>query len=351
MDNQKAHVLRACLALARAWCLGLWVRALTEVWTRANARALRVRAVRGAWRGKRKWVTSLAVCYFMMALPGLVARGVLELGAPGTAPETRWRSVESSAPPQHLPSPAQAQARSVARTIAAVSDTAREDAKPRHINTPRAPKPDAPTAPAAEKAQALAKKNRATWKSIARRFRPLPEKRVVGILRKAGFPEHSLNEMVCTAKYESSFNPKAKNLNFNGTQDTGLFQINDIWLKGCKVTRKGLLDPHVNARCALKVYSDQGLSAWMAFNAREKECRTYRLPEDSRPGAVKAPVVLARAQERAVRSQQSQPGARGGGGLKAPSARETREELDPARVSRSARGEGALVSREETRKE
>ena len=110
----------------------------------------------------------------------------------------------------------------------------------------------------------------------------IEEKKIVSILRKVGFPEHSLNELVCTAKSESSFNPKATHVNNNGTTDSGLFQINDIWLRLCNVTRLELLNPWVNAKCAKKVFTEQGLSAWMAFNSRERFCRSYDLQQDRR---------------------------------------------------------------------
>lgn len=100
---------------------------------------------------------------------------------------------------------------------------------------------------------------------------------VVRMLVDHGFPKESVPKMVCTARFESNFSAFASNLNRNGTIDTGLFQINDIWLKTCNVTREDLLDPEENTRCAYTVFKKQGLKAWMAYNRKKSACQKYKL--------------------------------------------------------------------------
>ncbi|BBH54720.1 M23 family metallopeptidase [Fluviispira sanaruensis] len=80
-----------------------------------------------------------------------------------------------------------------------------------------------------------------------------------------GFTEKQIPIMYCIANLESSFNPKAINYNRNKTFDTGLFQINDIWLKKCNVTRKELFDVRKNAACARIVLLKQGFNAWVTY--------------------------------------------------------------------------------------
>lgn len=98
---------------------------------------------------------------------------------------------------------------------------------------------------------------------------------VAQLLKIAGIPKKHLGVMTCTARYESSYNPRAKNVNKNGTQDTGLFQINDVWLGECGVSRSELTDPLVNAKCARRVLETQGISAWVAYNEKKKHCDVF----------------------------------------------------------------------------
>ncbi len=104
----------------------------------------------------------------------------------------------------------------------------------------------------------------------------LSESEVAQYLRQAGFDEADIPLMVCTAKHESSFFTKAKNVNNNGTSDYGLFQINDrYWLDGCHVTRQELMDPMINAECAHVVFEQQGPTAWYGYKAHRAECDHY----------------------------------------------------------------------------
>ncbi|MCA2958993.1 MAG: transglycosylase SLT domain-containing protein [Silvanigrellales bacterium] len=109
----------------------------------------------------------------------------------------------------------------------------------------------------------------------------LAPKDVAFLLKDAGFPAHAIPKMVCTAKYESLYNPKAKNVNSNGSHDTGLFQINDIWLSECGVTRKQLLNPKVNVACARKVFQESGYWAWYGYRYKQDACKVFRLKKST----------------------------------------------------------------------
>ena len=109
---------------------------------------------------------------------------------------------------------------------------------------------------------------------------------VAGYLRSAGFPSNVIPTMVCVAKYESSFNCGATNRNVDGSTDYGLFQINSYyWCSGdpmskhdeCHTSCSSLFDCNANARCAKKVYSQQGLNAWYAYQSHRSECDNYKI--------------------------------------------------------------------------
>jgi hypothetical protein len=100
---------------------------------------------------------------------------------------------------------------------------------------------------------------------------------LVRLLVESGFPRESVPKMVCTAKFESNFRLMATNLNRNGTRDSGIFQINDVWLNTCKLSREELMKPDANARCAFTVYKKQGLNAWVAYKKKRSYCQKYKL--------------------------------------------------------------------------
>lgn len=113
--------------------------------------------------------------------------------------------------------------------------------------------------------------------------RKIPQREVAAILRNAGFPESVVPEMVCTAKYESSFHERASNKNRNGSTDRGLFQINSIHLgsmSGCpsRGNSNALYTASTNAKCAYSIYKAQGLNAWYGYKAHRTECNSYRIP-------------------------------------------------------------------------
>ena len=111
--------------------------------------------------------------------------------------------------------------------------------------------------------------------------RHLSAHEVASVLRGAGFPSSVIPEMVCTAKYESSFYERASNRNSNGSVDRGLFQINSLHLGdgGCpsRANAGALYNASTNARCAYQVWRSQGLNAWYGYQSHRAECNAYRL--------------------------------------------------------------------------
>lgn len=96
------------------------------------------------------------------------------------------------------------------------------------------------------------------------------------LLVSAGFLQGQIETMTCIAKWESSFNTLAINMNENNTVDYGLFQINSRWwldngANGCSQTREELLTAEGNVACAKFVFDRQGFKAWVAYNTRD-EC-------------------------------------------------------------------------------
>ena len=110
--------------------------------------------------------------------------------------------------------------------------------------------------------------------------RVVPEAEIARDLRAAGFAEDELGQMVCAAKYESSFYAEASHKNHNGSIDYGLFQINDeLWAHSCGLSVTGLYDPAKNAKCARKVYNSGGIRSWYAYRKHQTECDAYVVRE------------------------------------------------------------------------
>jgi hypothetical protein len=103
---------------------------------------------------------------------------------------------------------------------------------------------------------------------------------VAGALRQAGLPEATVGQLVCTAKYESSFYERASNHNSNGTDDYGVLQVNSVHIgdAGCPSTADGLYDASANVRCAVTIYKSQGMGAWVAYKKHRSECDHYAAP-------------------------------------------------------------------------
>jgi len=112
------------------------------------------------------------------------------------------------------------------------------------------------------------------------------ECQVASYLRKSGFPEYSVPIMVCTAKYESSYNCDATNKNTDGSTDYGLMQINSYyWCSGdsmskyneCKIACSSLFNCQYNTNCAYTVWKQQGYTAWYGYKNHKTECDNYKI--------------------------------------------------------------------------
>lgn len=109
---------------------------------------------------------------------------------------------------------------------------------------------------------------------------------VASYLRKSGFPESSIGTMVCTSKYESSYNCDAKNTNTDKSSDYGLFQINSYWwcsgdpmskYNGCNIACTSLYNCQSNSNCAYTVWKQQGYNAWYGYKNHKTECDNYKV--------------------------------------------------------------------------
>ena len=112
------------------------------------------------------------------------------------------------------------------------------------------------------------------------------ECQVASYLRKSGFPEYSVPIMVCTAKYESSYNCDATNKNTDGSTDYGLMQINSYyWCSGdsnskynsCGTSCSSLFNCQTNTNCAYTVWKQQGYTAWYGYKNHKTECDNYKI--------------------------------------------------------------------------
>lgn len=100
---------------------------------------------------------------------------------------------------------------------------------------------------------------------------------VSNILKNSGFHAAIVPIFTCIAKHESNFKPRAINIwNRNATTDFGLLQVNSAWLSACKTTVLGLLNPTINAKCALQIFKKQGFNAWYAFRKHKLKCLNYK---------------------------------------------------------------------------
>ncbi|XP_047117814.1 lysozyme c-1-like [Schistocerca piceifrons] len=106
-------------------------------------------------------------------------------------------------------------------------------------------------------------------------------------LLQRDFPEDQLPDWVCLVENESARNTSALSpINTNGSQDFGLFQINnrywcDSWngTEGsCHVACKDLLDDDIDddCECAHLIFSRQGFNAWHGWT---KRCKDKPLPD------------------------------------------------------------------------
>ncbi len=77
------------------------------------------------------------------------------------------------------------------------------------------------------------------------------------------FPAKAISQAKIVMACESGGNPSAKNINRNGTQDSGLFQINDVHLGRVGGDRSRLMDPATNIKVAADIYKEQGWRPWV----------------------------------------------------------------------------------------
>ncbi len=112
------------------------------------------------------------------------------------------------------------------------------------------------------------------------------ECQVATYLRNAGFPQSAVPTMVCTSKYESSFNCDAYHKNTDGSSDYGLMQVNSYWwcsgdpaskYNGCSKSCSSMYDCQTNANCAYTIWKQQGYNAWYGYKNHKAECDAYKL--------------------------------------------------------------------------
>ena len=82
------------------------------------------------------------------------------------------------------------------------------------------------------------------------------------ILISMNFTTNQAMQMDCIAFHESSYHTKAIHHNRNGTNDYGLFQINDVQIKTCHTDKNKLLTLKENIRCATQLYIQKGPKVW-----------------------------------------------------------------------------------------
>lgn len=96
---------------------------------------------------------------------------------------------------------------------------------------------------------------------------------------RLGTPKSELPKWTCIAQYESSYNTAAVGpTNYNGSNDYGIFQINDYWwcqpasgkfsYNECALSCSNLLTDDItrSVTCARKIKSQQGWTAWSVYN-------------------------------------------------------------------------------------
>lgn len=89
------------------------------------------------------------------------------------------------------------------------------------------------------------------------------------VLVLKNFPAKQIPMFFCISKLESNFNTNAVNLNDNGTIDSGLFQINEVWEEQCHYKMYTTED---NIDCAILIYKKQGFNAWTTYRKYRNFC-------------------------------------------------------------------------------
>lgn len=97
---------------------------------------------------------------------------------------------------------------------------------------------------------------------LANRARVLSVPEAARLLTAAGFPAGELVTGVAVGIAESGLRTNARNVNRNGSTDTGWLQINSVH----GIPAQQLLDPAACAAAAYRIWSNSGWTAWAAYS-------------------------------------------------------------------------------------
>lgn len=106
-----------------------------------------------------------------------------------------------------------------------------------------------------------------TLYQIATAGRPLSEDEIRMLARAAGWPEHTLGELLEVAWCESTYNPMA----MNGQAIHGLMQVHTLWFNYSGLPRSQWSNALVNLQVALAAYNydlQQGHAPWTQWQCR-----------------------------------------------------------------------------------
>ena len=87
------------------------------------------------------------------------------------------------------------------------------------------------------------------------------EQRIYNQAKVRGMKDEDIKRFIKIAYCESRFNPKATNINKNGTKDVGIFQINTYWYPN--VSEECLLDEACNINEAISIANKKGFNQWI----------------------------------------------------------------------------------------
>lgn len=86
--------------------------------------------------------------------------------------------------------------------------------------------------------------------------------------------------LAAIAKVESNFNPKAVNLNRNGTEDYGIMQINSYWIRTYKIPMEWIENPcyniHFGAMVLRRCLDLKGNDLYLAIDCYNRGSRASR---------------------------------------------------------------------------
>ena len=108
---------------------------------------------------------------------------------------------------------------------------------------------------------------------------------VAKYLKALNFEKSVIPKLVCTAKYESSFNCSKTIIDKLGLH-IGLYQIQAYWwcsgneysrFNLCNMTCESLYNCDMNAKCAKIIYHQFGLDYWYGYKSHYVTCNNYKL--------------------------------------------------------------------------